>query len=105
MKRSLHKRHRPASDFLTQPRGFTTRQLIGAVVVLAMALVLLPAGAEAASALIRTVITDPNGTNNAHVDGDGNLRVTGNVGITGLRRSGSILRRTPSETPRPRRSR
>jgi len=72
--------------------GFTTRQVTAMVVAVSLAVVLSPVGARAAS-LLGVVITDPAGTNKAHVDASGNLQVGGtvnaqqsgnwNVGLTG----------------------
>jgi hypothetical protein len=63
-------------------QGFSTRQVTALAVAFMMVLVLLPAGARAASALINVVITDPtNASRQAHVDASGNLQVTGGVNV------------------------
>src|SRR6266511_1049737 len=64
-------------------RTCLTRQAIGIVVVIGLTYAVRPIGANAA-AFFNMFITDPSDTSRvAHVDRDGNLQVTGNLGING----------------------
>lgn len=61
--------------------GYSARQVTAMVLAMTLAVVLIPAGARAASALLNVVITDPSGANKAQVDANGNLQVSGNLNV------------------------
>src|SRR6266700_2524916 len=76
MKRLLS-RTRTQTNWLSSP-GFTPRQVTAMAVAVLLAVVLVPVGAQAAQ-VVSAIITDPAGTNKAHVDASGNLQVAGSV--------------------------
>jgi hypothetical protein len=75
-------RKRASEHHLIGNESFSTRQVTALALAFMVVVVLLPAGARAANALINVVITDPTNTSQqAHVDGSGNLQVAGNVSV------------------------
>jgi hypothetical protein len=72
-----------SSAALPFDQGFSTKQVTGMVVAMALAVVLYPAGVRAAQNLAGVVVTDPGGTNKAKVDASGNLQVGGTVNLGG----------------------
>jgi hypothetical protein len=66
-------RSRGTTDLLSGS-GFTPRQVTALVLAVLLAVVLVPVGAQAAQ-VVSAIITDPAGTNKAHVDASGSLQV------------------------------
>ena len=80
MRFAMRRRKGPRSSAaLPFDHGFSTKQVTGMVVAMALAVLLYPAGARAANSLFGAVITDPGGANKAKVDASGNLQVGGTV--------------------------
>jgi hypothetical protein len=77
----IKKRARSAQVGHIPTDGFGIKQVTALIVAMALAVILLPVGARAASALINVVITDPGGTNKAKVDSSGHLQVAGKVAV------------------------
>ena len=65
------------NDLHTGP-GFSPRQVTAMAVAFLLAVLLVPVGAQAAQ-VVNAIITDPGGTNQATVDADGNLSISGEV--------------------------
>jgi len=74
MKRCKRSRGGVDDGFATTA-SFSTRQVAAIVVAIALAAVLSPVGASAASALLNVVLTDANGTSTARIGADGRLQV------------------------------
>jgi len=90
----MHRRDRRGRGRLDPSLSTTARvgrrQPAMIVVAFAVALMLWPVGARAASSLLNTVITDPNGANKARVDASGNLQVAARQsGLWGVSISGT----------------
>jgi hypothetical protein len=82
MRFAMRRRKGPRSSAaLPFDHGFSTKQVTGMVVAMALAVLLYPAGARAANSLFGAVITDPGGANKAKVDASGNLQVGGTVNV------------------------
>jgi hypothetical protein len=79
MSRLKRQRVRGGDSLLAGP-AFSTRQITALVVAILLAVVLVPVGAQAAQ-VVSAIITDPGGTNKAHVDANGNLQVGGTVDV------------------------
>jgi hypothetical protein len=79
MSRLKRQRGRGSDPLLAGPT-FSTRQITAIVVAILLAVVLVPVGAQAAQ-VVSAIITDPAGTNKAHVDASGNLQVGGTVNV------------------------
>lgn len=60
--------------------GLSNPQVVALAAAFLIAVVLSPVGAQAAQT-VSAIITDPDGTNQATVDADGDLQVGGTVGI------------------------
>src|SRR5262245_60080865 len=76
------KRHGADAPQLDDGRSSTVRQLALLAFAIAVAFILIPVGSWAAASGPIVFVTDPDNTNNkAHVDGQGNLQVTGNLNV------------------------
>jgi hypothetical protein len=74
------RRHQRIDDIASMNPTFSTGQITTLVVAILLAFALYPVAATA-NPLLGVVITDPAGTNKAHVDGSGNLQVAGSVTV------------------------
>jgi hypothetical protein len=75
-------RHRTRStkgNLFLAPQG-DTRQFVALVLAMVLAVLLVPVGVQAAQT-VNAFITDPGGVNQATVDADGNLSVSGDVTV------------------------
>jgi hypothetical protein len=71
---------RSRTSYELHPPRLSAGQLSAAAALLVVAVLLTPQGAQAATTVVNSVITDPAKTNQqAHVDANGNLQVTTNV--------------------------